>query len=385
MVGSRAYGLDDESSDTDRRGVYLPPADLHWSLFGAPEQLEDHANQECYWELQKFLVMALKANPNILECLHTPLVEHAEPLALELLALRGAFLSKLLYKTYNGYVLSQFKKLEQDLRAKGEIKHKHAMHLIRLLHSGIVALETGELVVCVPTDRRAELLAIKRGELSWQETNRLRRDLHARFDAAFARTHLPERPDYAAANDFLLHVTHDARKFFRLVLKKNGYVLEQIFSPLVVHARQPQFEALRDITRRCVTRHHAHHYQGFAQNQWKLFEKEHPHRIKPLLYVYRVLLTGIHLMNTGEVEANLLTLNGAEFHLRHVDELVARKLAGAEQETLADDDVAFHESEFHRLLAELATAAERSPLPELPAGRADLNALLLTLRGANGA
>ena len=204
IVGSRAYGLDDEHSDTDRRGVYLPPADLHWSLFGAPEQLEDKENQECYWELQKFLVMALKANPNILECLHTPLVEHADPLAHELLALRGAFLSKLIYKTYNGYVLSQFKKLEQDLRAKGEIKQKHAMHLIRLLRSGITALETGDLVVQVPDDARGVLLAIKRGELSWEETNRLRLDLHTRFDAAFACTSLPERPDYAAANDFLL-------------------------------------------------------------------------------------------------------------------------------------------------------------------------------------
>ena len=78
--------------------------------------MEDKENQECYWELQKFLVMALKANPNILECLHTPLIEHAEPLAVELLAMRGAFLSKLIDKNYNGYVLSQFKKLEQDLR-----------------------------------------------------------------------------------------------------------------------------------------------------------------------------------------------------------------------------------------------------------------------------
>ena len=204
VVGSRAYGLDDEDSDTDRRGVYLPPADLHWSLFGAPEQLEDKEGQECYWELQKFLVMALKANPNILECLHTPLIEHAEPLAQELLAMRGAFLSKLVYKTYNGYVLSQFKKLEQDLRAKGEIKQKHAMHLIRLLRSGITALETDELVVRVPEDVRQELLAIRRGELTWEETNRLRLDLHARFDAAFADTALPDRPDYAAANAFLL-------------------------------------------------------------------------------------------------------------------------------------------------------------------------------------
>jgi predicted nucleotidyltransferase len=204
IVGSRAYGLDDESSDTDRRGIYLPPADMHWSLFGAPEQIEDQANQECYWELQKFLVMALKANPNILECLHTPLVERADALAEELLTMRGIFLSKLIYKTYNGYVLSQFKKLEQDLRTKGEIKQKHAMHLIRLLRSGIAAAETGELVVRVSEKVRQELLAIKTGEISWEETNQLRLNLHARFDAAFAKTALPERPDYAAANDFLL-------------------------------------------------------------------------------------------------------------------------------------------------------------------------------------
>ena len=176
-------------------------------------------------------------------------------------------------------------------------------------------------------------------------------------------------------------VTHDARKFFRLLLKKNGYVLEQIFSPLVVRAIQPQFDTLRDIARRCITRHHVHHYQGFAENQWKLFEKEYPRRIKPLLYVYRVLLTGIHLMNTGEVEGNLVTLNEAEFHLGHVDDLVALKLGGAEQGNLADDDVALHEVKFRRLLAELEAAAERSPLPELPAGRAELNSLLLSLRG----
>ena len=56
----------------------------------------------------------------------------------------------------------------------------------------------------VAKDVRTELLAIKRGELSWEETNHLRLDLHARFDITFARTSLPEQPDYAAANDFLL-------------------------------------------------------------------------------------------------------------------------------------------------------------------------------------
>src|SRR5262249_2709165 len=127
VVGSRAYGLSGEGSDTDRRGFFLPPADLHWSLQGVPEQLESPATEECYWELGKFLELALRANPNVLECLYTPLVEHATPLALELRAQRAAFLSKLVYQTFNGYVLSQFKKLEQDLRSRGAIRWKHVM------------------------------------------------------------------------------------------------------------------------------------------------------------------------------------------------------------------------------------------------------------------
>ncbi len=78
VIGSRAYGLESPDSDIDRRGIYLPPADLHWSLYGVPEQLENDDTQEAYWEMQKFLVLALKANPNVLECLYTPLVENGD-------------------------------------------------------------------------------------------------------------------------------------------------------------------------------------------------------------------------------------------------------------------------------------------------------------------
>ena len=88
VVGSTAYGLATESSDVDRRGFYLPPAELHWSLVGVPEQLAS-AHEEAYWEIEKFLRLAPKANPNVLECLYTPLVEHATPLAHELLAMRS--------------------------------------------------------------------------------------------------------------------------------------------------------------------------------------------------------------------------------------------------------------------------------------------------------
>jgi predicted nucleotidyltransferase len=203
VVGSRAYGLDHQGSDTDRRGIYLPPADLHWSLFGIPEQLEADETQECYWELQKFLILALKANPNILECLYSPLVETMTPLAAELLAIRSIFLSQLVYQTYNGYVLSQFKKLEQDLRVHGTIRWKHAMHLIRLLLSGITVLKEGLVPLRVEAERE-QLLAIRDEQMSWEAVNQWRLALHEDFDRAFSQTQLPERPDYEKANAFLI-------------------------------------------------------------------------------------------------------------------------------------------------------------------------------------
>lgn len=203
LVGSRAYGLATENSDEDRRGIYLPPAQMHWSLFGIPEQLENTETDECYWELQKFLTLALKGNPNILECLYSPIVESITELGQELLGLRQSFLSKLIYQTYNGYAIGQFKKMEQDLRNQGKIKLKHAMHLIRLLLSGICALRDKYIPVDVG-EHRQQLLEIKNGIMPWEEVNRWRLILHDQFEQAFKKTDLPERPDYEAANDFLV-------------------------------------------------------------------------------------------------------------------------------------------------------------------------------------
>jgi predicted nucleotidyltransferase/predicted dehydrogenase len=159
-------------------------------------------------------------------------------------------------------------------------------------------------------------------------------------------------------------VTHDARKFFLLLLKKNGYVLEQLLSPLIV-LTTPHHAELKSLIPSLVTKHHAHHYLGFAQTQWHLFEKGRPRRVKPLLYVYRVLLTGIHLMQTGQVEANLLHLNDL-YRLPQIPDLVARKLAGPEQSTLPEGDFAFHEREYQRLRAQLEEAMQDTHLPEAP-------------------
>ncbi len=211
VIGSRAYGLETEDSDTDLRGIYLAPADLQWSLYGAPEQFEDNAAQSCYWELQKFLTMALKANPNILECLYSPLVDKLTPVGEELLAIRDSFLSQMIFQTFNGYAMSQFKKIEQDRRNQGQIRWKHAMHLLRLLISGAGALREGRVPVRVEA-HRDRLLALKRGEISWEEVEAWRQVLHLDFEKALQATKLPERPDYEAANEFLIKARRLAAK-----------------------------------------------------------------------------------------------------------------------------------------------------------------------------
>ncbi len=203
VIGSHAYGLTVEGSDTDRRGVYLPRAEQHWSFAGVPEQLEYEPTQEVYWELEKFLTLALKANPNVLECLYSPIIEMATPLGRELLALRSIFLSRLVYQTYNGYAHSQFKKMQNDQRLHGTVKWKHVMHLIRLLLAGIGIIRDG----CVPvtvSEHREQLLAIRQGQMPMSEIEAWRTQLQLDFAALVHRSQLPEQPDYRRAEEFLL-------------------------------------------------------------------------------------------------------------------------------------------------------------------------------------
>ncbi|MFO0942937.1 MAG: nucleotidyltransferase domain-containing protein [Pirellulales bacterium] len=178
-------------------------------------------------------------------------------------------------------------------------------------------------------------------------------------------------------------VTHDLHKFFTLIVRPNGYVLEQILSPLVVYA-SPNFEELKSIAIRCVTKHHAHHYLGFAATQWKLLEKEAVPRIKPLLYLYRVLLTGIYLMQTGQIQANLIRLN-EHFKLSWIEELIERKIAGVEKEKLDESTMPFHQRQYERLTKLLREAHECTHLPETATGKEALHDLLLRIRLAERA
>lgn len=177
-------------------------------------------------------------------------------------------------------------------------------------------------------------------------------------------------------------VTHDVRMFFNLILRPNGYVLEQLLSPIVVYTT-PEHEELKHLAPQIITKHHFHHYLGFAENQWRLFQKEEHPRVKPLLYTFRVLLTGIHLMRCGQIEANLIHLN--EFYrLPFVPDLIALKLQGAEQQTIDTREIGRFEQEFNTLIGRLLQEASQTSLPESPTARSALNDILIRVRLRRG-
>ncbi|MGW5332202.1 nucleotidyltransferase domain-containing protein [Streptomyces bauhiniae] len=202
VMGSRAFGLATDASDTDRRGVYLAPTPLFWRFEKPPTHVEGPGEERFSWELEHFCDLALRANPNILECLHSPLVEHLDDTGRELLSLRGAFLSCRVHATFTGYALSQRRKLDADIRTTGAPRWKHAMHLLRLLTSARDLLRTGELRLDVGEKREA-LLTVKRGEVAWPEIEARMARLADETDAALLRTPLPPEPDKARVADFL--------------------------------------------------------------------------------------------------------------------------------------------------------------------------------------
>ncbi|MFD3552518.1 DNA polymerase beta superfamily protein [Streptomyces goshikiensis] len=202
VMGSRAFGLATEASDTDRRGVYLAPTPLFWRFEKPPTHVEGPREEQFSWELERFCELALRANPNILECLHSPLVERVTPVGEELLSLRGAFLSRLAHTSFSRYAASQHTKLVADVRIHGAPRWKHAMHLLRLLLSCRDLLRTGRLTIDAGP-HRDRLLAVRRGELSWAEADAWMTRLVEETEAALSTTPLPQSPDHARVADFL--------------------------------------------------------------------------------------------------------------------------------------------------------------------------------------
>ncbi|WP_431032645.1 nucleotidyltransferase domain-containing protein [Streptomyces sp. P6-2-1] len=205
VTGSRAQGLATPASDTDLRGIFLAPTPAYWRFEKPPTHVQGPGPEQLSWELERACALALRGDPNVVEALNSPLVLGAEPVGAELLALRDAFLSHALLEALTRYAHRQGRKLAADLRGHGAPRWKHAMHLLRLLLTARELLRTGRYVVDM-TPYREELLAVRRGETTWESwSGRVERLLSATETTAH-RARLPAEPDHARVEDFLVRV-----------------------------------------------------------------------------------------------------------------------------------------------------------------------------------
>ena len=170
-------------------------------------------------------------------------------------------------------------------------------------------------------------------------------------------------------------VGHEIEKYLRLLVKPNGYVLEQICSPLVV-LTSPEHEELKALAQAGLSRRLYHHYAGFAGGEWRDYQKPDVGKtVKRLLYIHRVLMTGVVLLTEGVVEANLARLNERfGFDLQPLVALKRREHAEFE------GDVRPYRDNITRLFERLDAARDSSPLPEDVPNPAALSDFLVRLR-----
>lgn len=116
VVGSRAWGLADAQSDTDRRGVFVAPFGWTIGLDPAPRELVSDDGSDTYWELTRAVELGLRADPNTLEMLFLPGADARDEMGQWLLEAREAFVSQAIYGSFGRYALSQLQRLRQSKR-----------------------------------------------------------------------------------------------------------------------------------------------------------------------------------------------------------------------------------------------------------------------------
>ena len=112
--GSHAYGLNTETSDIDKGGVYICPPEMLMGLrSNYIEQISDEKNDTVYYEFGRWIELLLKSNPTALESLFIPkhcIIGEVHPMVQYIIDNRDMFLSKECFKTLLGYSYSQIYK-----------------------------------------------------------------------------------------------------------------------------------------------------------------------------------------------------------------------------------------------------------------------------------
>jgi len=204
-TGSHLYGTNLPTSDVDTRGVFVPPKEYYLGFLKVMEQVEDKKTDTVYYDLKKFLKLALNNNPTMLELLFVPhgFVLHFRPEWYRLTSYREKFLSRKVKHTFLGYAHSQFQRMlgsgkgknvsRQELMDDFGYDTKFAMHIVRLLKEGEELLTTGHLTF--PRPEAMLLRDARSGKYTLDEMKEIIGDMESKFDEFERKSPLPHSPD----------------------------------------------------------------------------------------------------------------------------------------------------------------------------------------------
>tara|TARA_R100001244_G_scaffold130839_2_gene103368 strand:+ start:54 stop:758 length:705 start_codon:yes stop_codon:yes gene_type:complete len=211
--GSRAYGTNIPGSDADEKGIAIIPWRSHYFGFDKFEQKDgewEDKNDRVIYDIRKFFRLALTCNPNIVEVLYVdePQILEINAAGRQIRAMRAMFLSRSAAKTFTGYACAQMKRLKNKVAAGGEIRWKHAMHLLRLLRMGKEIVKDGDVLVRRPDAEY--LIKVRMGEISLKEIFEESDQLLAEIDSWVSKSPLPEKPDNVRAEKIMVQLIMDS-------------------------------------------------------------------------------------------------------------------------------------------------------------------------------
>lgn len=205
VVGSIGYGTNVVSSDTDYRGIFIPPKEVLYSFHNNFDYFEKSEPDIAIFSLKKFFNLAVNCNPNIIEILFSDSKDHVfvSSLGQKLIDNRNLFLSKKLKFSFGGYAVSQIKRLSKQTYNNPKA-YKHAMHLIRLLKMSKEILDTGEVLVKRPDAQ--ELLEIRAGKLSYEELLEWVDNQEKLIEFSFKNSSLPHSPNMPILDELFQNI-----------------------------------------------------------------------------------------------------------------------------------------------------------------------------------
>lgn len=233
IMGSMAYGVNNDDSDLDIYGFAVPPKNIVFphvdgTIKGFGDQGEifeqwtqHHIKSEdgkkeydfAVYNIVKFFQLCMQNNPNMVDCLFTPdnCVIHSDVTGKLVREHRRSFLHKGAWHKFKGYAFAQMSKIKGTANASNPKRQasreehgydvKFGYHVVRLMNEVEQIMTEGDLDLL---RNREQLKSIRRGEWSLDRLQAYFEEKEVALEQVYLDSKLPYKADEDALKSLLL-------------------------------------------------------------------------------------------------------------------------------------------------------------------------------------